>query len=137
MMYYHIAETLKPIQAEEVDIWEKIAVILNRSRDQYHLLLSQGKGTADTPYINIHIKLFENLFGLAAQLAIVHKQLSFHIHNRVIKHNILSHRQVGDQCRIHFLIHNLDAEFFRGYRCSKIYHLAIIKDFTSIPRISP
>ena len=28
MMYYHIAETLKPIQAEEVDIWEKIAVIL-------------------------------------------------------------------------------------------------------------
>ena len=28
MMYYHIAKTLKPIQAEEVDIWEKIAVIL-------------------------------------------------------------------------------------------------------------
>ena len=28
MMYYHIAETLKPIQAEDVDIWEKIAVIL-------------------------------------------------------------------------------------------------------------
>ena len=28
MMYYHIAETLKPVQPEEVEVWEKIAVIL-------------------------------------------------------------------------------------------------------------
>ena len=28
MMYYHIAETLKPVQAEEIEVWEKIAVIL-------------------------------------------------------------------------------------------------------------
>ena len=28
MMYYHIAETLKPIQAEDVEVWEKIAGIL-------------------------------------------------------------------------------------------------------------
>lgn len=28
MIYYHIAETLKPIQAEAVKVWEKIAVIL-------------------------------------------------------------------------------------------------------------
>ena len=27
-MYFHIAETLKPIQAEEIEVWEKIAVIL-------------------------------------------------------------------------------------------------------------
>ena len=27
-MYYHIAETLKPVQPEEVEVWEKIAVIL-------------------------------------------------------------------------------------------------------------
>ena len=27
-MYFHIAETLKPVQAEEIEVWEKIAVIL-------------------------------------------------------------------------------------------------------------
>ena len=27
-MYYHIAETLKPVQPSEVAVWERIAVIL-------------------------------------------------------------------------------------------------------------
>ena len=37
-MYYHIAETLKPIRPEDVEIWEKIAVILNPEEIKDHKL---------------------------------------------------------------------------------------------------
>ena len=37
-MYYHIAETLKPIRPEDVEIWEKIAVILNPEEIKEHKL---------------------------------------------------------------------------------------------------
>ena len=54
-MYYCIAETLKPIQPEEISLWEKIAVILKPEDIAYSKLpslllppdsmLSTGKNT--------------------------------------------------------------------------------------------
>ena len=114
---------------------QEVTGVLNRPGDQHHLLLGQSQAAAGAADVDVHVEPLQHFRGLFADSAVVHEELALHIHDRVVEHDVLCHRQGGDQSHVHLLVHDLDAELLGVGGVAYLDDLPVVEHVAGIGRV--
>lgn len=100
--------------------------------DENHLLLREGEVLHQRANVDVDMELLQHPFGVGAQLSPVHQGLALCGHDHIVEHHVFSDGERRHQRHIHFLIHDLDAQLFRGHGRSQLHNLVVEIDLAGI-----